>query len=270
MIQLSERSVATELPIERNVVLRQGEQNGPHLHLIHPAGGADQTTYRDLTSALPEGWRVTMSPNGDQETLEELADHHRENVDAGRMPDVLGGWSLGGLIGYVMAVRMRADGVTPPLLLLIDPPAPDGSAANEAHSELDAFIHTILRAVDAPTLIPTELLLSPGDTEHGLSVLEALVNASGSAMSIDVLRERFDAIRRHWTAVGEYVSDEPVNVPSVLVAAELPEEAVAHWKSLLGPGMVVEVDADHFAAVKDPFAARIAEAVVALLKGRVG
>jgi methyl coenzyme M reductase subunit C-like uncharacterized protein (methanogenesis marker protein 7) len=119
--------------------------------------------------------------------------------------------------------------------------------------------------------MPTELLLSPGDTEHGLSVLEALVNASGSAMSIDVLRERFDAIRRHWTAVGEYVSDEPIDVPSVLVAAELPEEAVAHWRSLLGPGMVlVQVDADHFAAVKDPFAARIAEAVVALLKGGVG
>lgn len=271
LIQLTERSVATEQPIEHSVLLRQGGRSGPHLHLIHPAGGADQTTYKDLTSALPEGWRVTMSPDGDQETLEELADHHRENVDAGRMPDVLGGWSLGGLISYVMAVRMRADGVTPPPLLLIDPPAPDGSAANEAHSELDAFIYTILRAVDAPALIPTELLLSPGDTEHGLSVLEALVNASGSTMSIDVLRERFDAIRRHWTAVGEYVSDEPVDVPSVLVAAELPEEAVAHWKSLLGPGMVlVEVDADHFAAVKDPFAARIAEAVVALLKGRVG
>ncbi|GGV80370.1 hypothetical protein GCM10015535_18300 [Streptomyces gelaticus] len=271
LIQLTEQSVAIDQPIAHSVLLRQGEQNEPHLHLIHPAGGADQATYKDLANALPEGWRVTMSPDGDQETLEGMADHHRENLGAGRMPDVIGGWSLGGLIGYVMAIRMRDSGATPPLLLLIDPPAPDGSSATEAHRELDSFIYTILRAVDAPALIPTELLLSPGDTEHGLSVLEALVNAAGSSMSIDVLRERFDAIRRHWTAVGEYVSDEPVNVPSVLVAAELPEEAVAHWKSLLGPDMVLmEVDADHYAAVKDPFAARIAEAVVALLEGRVG
>jgi thioesterase domain-containing protein/acyl carrier protein len=271
LIQLTEQTVATEQLSSHSVLLRQGGQNEPHLHLIHPAGGADQATYKDLANALPEGWRVTMSPDGDQETLVGMADHHLENLRTSRMPDVIGGWSLGGLIGYVMAMRMRQIGVTPPPLLLIDPPAPDGSSSTEAERELDSFIYTVLRAVDAPALVPTELRLSPEDTEHGLGVLAALLNTAGSSLSIDALRRRFDAIRRHWTAVGEYVSDEPVNVPSVLVAAELPEEAVAHWKSLLGPDMVlVEVNADHYAAVKDPFAARIAEAIVACLEGRVG
>ncbi|MGW4378922.1 condensation domain-containing protein [Kitasatospora sp. NPDC004531] len=268
LIELTGQEPAeADRPPGRTVLLRQGEPGAPHLHLVHPAGGADQSTYQDLTNALPEAWRVTLSPDGEQETVEAMADRHRENLGAGPLPDVLGGWSLGGLLGYVMALRMRDDGATPPRLLLIDPPAPDGSAASEADGELDSFVHTILRAVDAPALVPAELRLSPGDTDHGLSVLAALVDAAGSSMTVDVLRERFGAIRRHWAAVGAYVSDEPVDVPSVLVAAELPEEAVAHWRALLGPDMaLVDVAADHWAAVRDPFAARIAEAVVALLE----
>lgn len=213
LIQLTEQTGTTEQPSLHTVLLRQGERNEPHLHLIHPAGGADQTTYKELANALPEGWRVTMSPDEDQETLVGMADHHLENLRTGRMPDMIGGWSLRGLIGYVMAMRMRQRGATPPPLLLIDPPAPDGSSSTETHRELDSFIYTILRAVDAPALIPAELRLSPEDTEHGLGVLGALLNAVGSSLSIDALRRRFDAIRRHWTAVGEYVSDEPVNVP---------------------------------------------------------
>jgi thioesterase domain-containing protein len=269
LIQLTEQTAATEQLSSYTVLLREGGQNEPHLHLIHPAGGADQATYKDLVNALPAGWRVSMSPDGDQETLVGMADHQLENLRTSRMPDVVGGWSLGGLIGYVMAMRMRHVGVTPPPLLLIDPPAPDGSSSTDAERELESFIYTVLRAVDAPALVPTEMRLSPGDTEHGLGVLAALLNTAGSSLSIEALRRRFDAIRRHWTAVGDFVSDEPVNVPSVLVAAELPEEAVAHWRSLLGPDMVlVEVNADHYAAVKDPFAARIAAAMVAFLEGR--
>ncbi|USX53528.1 condensation domain-containing protein [Lentzea sp. HUAS12] len=271
LVELTGQAAVAEQPGSPGVLLRQGERNEPHLHLIHPAGGADQGTYKDLAAALPQGWRVTMSPDGDQETLVGMADHHLEGLRTGRMPDVVGGWSLGGLIGYVMAVRLRRSGATPPPLVLIDPPAPDGSSSTEAGRELESFLHTVLRAVDAPALVPAELRLSPEEPERGLGVLAALLNAVGSSLSVDALRSRFDVIRRHWTAVDGFVSDEPVDVPSVLVAAELPEEAVARWRSLLGPGMVlVDVDADHFEVVRNPFAARIAEAVVACLGGGAG
>ncbi|MDT8912424.1 condensation domain-containing protein [Amycolatopsis sp. PS_44_ISF1] len=270
LIQLTEQTAATEPPGAHGVLLRRGEPGGPHLHLIHPAGGADQSTYRDLANALPAGWRVTMSPDGDQETVPGLAEHHLDELRAAGMPDVLGGWSLGGLIGYVMAKRLRQSGATPPPLLLIDPPAPDGSST-EAGRELDSFFSTVLRAVDAPALVPAELRLPPEDTELGLGVLAALLVTVDSALPLDALRSRFEAIRRHWAALGEYVSDEPVHVPSVLVAAELPEAAVARWTALLGPGLVLlEVAADHYEAVKAPFAARIAEAVVTCLEGTTG
>jgi len=133
-----------------NALLRTGTDSGHHLHLIHPAGGVDHAAYRDLAAALPESWRVTVSPDDDLETISEMADHYVHALLAGsRLPDMLGGWSLGGLIGYAMALRLRKEGITPPPLLLIDPPAPDGSSFDEGHSELDSFIYTILRGVGA-------------------------------------------------------------------------------------------------------------------------
>jgi len=111
-------------------------------------------------------------------------------------------------------------------------------------------------------LIPEELRLSAGDVEHGLGVLDALLRGFGSPLSVDALRRRFEVIKRHWDAMSKYVSSEPVNVPSVLVVAELTDADIELWRALLGNDMMIlRVDTDHYSAAKYPYATGIAERI---------
>ena len=273
LVELAEQSLINQNMSHSDVaLLRAGTEYGQHLHLIHPAGGADHATYRDLAAALPETWRITVSPDDDLETIAEMADHYVDALLAEpRLPDMIGGWSLGGLISYAMALRLRRDGITPPRLVLIDPSAPDGSGYDEGYSDLDSFIYTILRGVGAVALIPEELRLAADDVEHGLGVLDALLAGFGSPLSMDALRRRFEVLKRHWSAMTDYISSEPANVPALLVVAELTEADIRQWRTLLGDDVtVLRVDTDHYSAAKGRYAKEIADALRRLSRVTAG
>ncbi|MDG4820146.1 condensation domain-containing protein [Micromonospora sp. WMMD956] len=254
-----------------DATLRAGTGDGVHLHLIRPAGGADHSIYRELVAALPQSWRITGAPDDDAWTVPALAERYASALLAQpRLPDIIGGWSFGGLVAYAITLRLRQQGVQPPRLLIVDSSPPDGAPANDDEGDLEAFVGVILRSIDAGHLVPPRLRLDDDDVEHGLGVLDALLHGHGSPVPIEVLRHRLTAMVRHWRAMGGYVSTEPVDTPAVLVDAELGHADVEGWTTLLGSGtIVVDVDTDHYAAMKEPSVRGIAAALTKLAESTV-
>jgi acyl transferase domain-containing protein len=123
------------------VTLRDGV--GPVIALVHPIGG-DVLSYQELASVWPGDPTIVAvrHPYADQDrevgylSIEQLASRYRSAfVEAtGRVPDLLGGWSFGGLVAHEMAVQWEAEGVKAPPLLIVDSPLYNGAFATRLTS----------------------------------------------------------------------------------------------------------------------------------------
>ena len=101
---------------------------GRPLYLVHPIGGG-VLCYRDLARCF-DGARAVLGFqaagfDGESEPETDLVRMASRYVDALRArqpqgPYVLGGWSLGGIVAYEMAVQLAAAGHDVPAVFLID------------------------------------------------------------------------------------------------------------------------------------------------------
>jgi amino acid adenylation domain-containing protein len=109
------------------------------LFFVHPAGG-NVLCYRALSDALgPEqpfyGLRAIPHPDDGHDacSIESMAQAYiaaiRERQPVG--PYRIGGWSMGGVIAFEMAQRLRQAGEDVSLLAILDIPAPGGIACND-------------------------------------------------------------------------------------------------------------------------------------------
>jgi thioesterase domain-containing protein/NAD(P)-dependent dehydrogenase (short-subunit alcohol dehydrogenase family)/acyl carrier protein len=108
----------------------------PPVVFVHPVGGgtrcyqavADALPYRALAiqaPALREGSAASL------DTVERMAEHYLSLLSsAGVSPPLfLAGWSFGGLVAFEMARRLRSNGLSVPLVVLIDARLPVFSVA---------------------------------------------------------------------------------------------------------------------------------------------
>ncbi|CAB3746795.1 type I polyketide synthase [Paraburkholderia solisilvae] len=117
---------------ERPLVVSLRDGDGPVIALVHPVGG-DVLCYQDLAAIWPGDPAVVAirHPYADQDrevaylSIAQLASlYRRALVNAvGRVPDLLGGWSFGGLLAHEMAAQWESDGIVAPPLLMIDSPS---------------------------------------------------------------------------------------------------------------------------------------------------
>ncbi|MCA8197949.1 type I polyketide synthase [Burkholderia vietnamiensis] len=115
------------------VTLRPG--TGPLVALVHPVGG-NVLCYQELADAWPGdptvvGIRHPYAEEGHAPaylSIEQLASRYRAALLAahGRLPDVLGGWSFGGIVAHEMAAQWEAADASAPPLMMIDSPLHDG------------------------------------------------------------------------------------------------------------------------------------------------
>jgi acyl transferase domain-containing protein/thioesterase domain-containing protein len=115
------------------VVLREGP--GEILALVHPVGG-NVLCYQDLAAAWPGNPTVVGLKHPDSDVpelhahrpLAELARLYCGELERvlGRLPDRLGGWSLGGLVAHEMVAQWEKAGRVSPPLMMIDSPLPTG------------------------------------------------------------------------------------------------------------------------------------------------
>ncbi|MEM6457466.1 MAG: acyltransferase domain-containing protein, partial [Acidobacteriota bacterium] len=138
------------------VCLQPGDASRAPLVLVHPAGG-NVYFFRDLARALgPErpvyAFRARGLDAGElpRASIEDLASAYlallRDRLPTAPAP-VLGGSSMGGMVAYEMAQRLRGEGHAPPAVVMLDTygpghlppsgPAPDASAAARADAAVD-------------------------------------------------------------------------------------------------------------------------------------
>lgn len=128
------------------VTLREG--NGPLVALVHPVGG-NVLCYQDLAAAWPGDPTIVAirHPYVDQGcapvylSIAQLASCYRAALLAAHrgLPELLGGWSFGGIVAHEMAAQWEAEGVAAPSLAIVDSPLHESDFATrlrELASEL--------------------------------------------------------------------------------------------------------------------------------------
>ncbi|HHL4080445.1 type I polyketide synthase [Burkholderia sola] len=130
------------------VTLRSGA--GPLVALVHPVGG-NVLCYQDLAAVWPGDPTIVAvrHPYADPGraptylSIGQLASRYRAALLAahGKLPDLLGGWSFGGIVAHEMAAQWEAQGLAAPPLTIVDTPLHDGEFAmrlRELDSEFSA------------------------------------------------------------------------------------------------------------------------------------
>ncbi|EMN5130423.1 acyltransferase domain-containing protein [Burkholderia contaminans] len=118
------------------VTLREGA--GPLVALVHPVGG-NVLCYQELAASWPGDPTVVAirHPYADQGhapaylSITELASRYRAALLSAhsRQPDLLGGWSFGGIVAHEMAAQWESEGESAPPLMIVDSPLHDGEFA---------------------------------------------------------------------------------------------------------------------------------------------
>nr|WP_305783559.1 condensation domain-containing protein [Actinoplanes lichenis] len=245
------------------VPVREGQ--GHHLHLIGGAGGTPND-FRELVAALPSGWRVTWSQEREAlRTVPTMAQRYRQDLDAeGLRPDVICGWSVGGLVGYEMVLQYDA---AAPALVVIDSAPPTGAVTHPDAllQELRAFVVMVCASLGgrAADLAPS---VSADNVELALLALAARLRTAGHDVRPDVLSQRWNTFRRQWAAGAAYVADAPVTTEALLVAAELDDAGVRSWLSWIKPApKAVRAATDHFGVLRGDHIRRVGEALTDLV-----
>ncbi len=235
------------------VSLREGA--GPHIHLLHGAGGTPND-FRDIVAALPEDWRVTASR--EHEPLPGVAvmarRYHQDLDAAGLRPDVLCGWSMGGMVAYEIAAHSK----TPPVVVLLDSPPPVGYEPDPEDALFAGFAAAFVGAGDGAAAIPRAV----GEPWLRTRALAAALAANGTVVPAGVLAQRWNDYVRHARAGEGYVGPDAVAAPGLVVGASFGDAELREWARRFDEAEQLRVDADHHGVLRGDVAARIAADIV--------
>ncbi|HEV2149749.1 MAG TPA: AMP-binding protein, partial [Longimicrobiaceae bacterium] len=251
----------------------------PPLFLVHALGGS-AIAYLPLAGHLGPEQPVygLQSPglDGAPEPVPDIAAMAGEYLEAVREvqprgPYRLGGWSMGGLVAWEMARRLRARGETVEFLALVDTLPSEPHTGNPADdlSEVASFaLHLGLSLDGGPTAAEARALgvegclvrLLDGGRAAGLLPPET---------DLPELRRRFDVLRANHAAVRAY-RPGPLDAAVTLFLAEDEEHAgtAAFWGGLAAGGVEIRcVPGDHFTLVREPRVRTLAAELAAALDG---
>ncbi|MFD8492743.1 condensation domain-containing protein [Amycolatopsis sp. NPDC059657] len=241
-----------DAPATTTVSLREG--TGPHLHLVPGAGGSPGD-FRAIVDALPANWRVTASREQEPATsVKELARRFAADLAAeGIEPDLLGGWSMGGLVAY----EMSSESAKP--LVLLDSPPPVGHTPATEDELFTAFSSAFTTGLPAVS----------GEPGFRIRVLAAWLAASGQPIPAETLEERWHAYARHARLGEDYVGPAELPVTALVVGADLDESGCEDWAGRFREPTVLRTGADHHGVLRDETAREVAAAIAEFDKGRL-
>ncbi|WP_370947059.1 condensation domain-containing protein [Amycolatopsis sp. cg5] len=241
-----------DAPTTTTVSLREG--TGPHLHLLPGAGGSPGD-FRAIVDALPATWRVTASREQEPATsIKEMARRFAADLAAeGLDPDVLGGWSMGGLVAY----EMSSESAKP--LVLLDSPPPVGHTPEPDDALFAAFSSAF--ASGLPSIV--------GEPGFQVRVLAAWLAADGQPIPAETLEERWHAYARHARLGESYVGPAELPVTALVVGADLDAAGCEDWANRFREPTVLRTGADHHGVLRDDVARQVAAAIAEFEKGRL-
>ncbi|HYO16786.1 MAG TPA: amino acid adenylation domain-containing protein, partial [Thermoanaerobaculia bacterium] len=262
-----ERVGASRIPSSL-VKLRPGTTRPP-LFLVHPVSG-ELLLYRHLVNALgPDrevyGFQAQGFHEGEQplETLEEMADLYVEVLLAVQPegPCLLAGSSMGGLLAFEIARRLRALGREVALTALLDAPDPAVVARETRDAEGEAELDILRHATGGKASLSPEDLRGLTPDQRLELVLEKGREAGGFGAGIGPaeLRRLVHLVEANRRALRAYHS-EPADLRVVYIRAAQGVRADAAWEPLaLGGVEVHEIPGSHLSMHLPPHAGELAE-----------
>lgn len=242
-------------------LLCTGPERGPTLVCLPFAGGS-ASSFRELTSAVPAAWRiVAVDPPGHGldagpclDRIEDVVEAYLAALESRlREPYYLLGHSMGGLVAYLMALRLQSS-PTPPRGLFI----------------------CAVRG-------PTRLIEEPWSHLNDEELTDRLDRVGGIPAPlrgrIDVVRDFLPAVRADFRALERFVlppTREALQTPTWIVAASddpfAPPALVREWTSLVANSRFIELQrGGHFFHQSRPRAlARVLERAVAEMRAPPG
>lgn len=238
------------------LTLRDGP--GPLVALVHPVGG-DVLCYGELAAAWPGDARIVGVRHPEAEAGDvryrshgELAQLYRRAVldVAGRVPDIVGGWSFGGAVAQEMTAQWEEEGARIEGLAVIDSPLPDGVYARRIRRLADSAGRiegdgVLDRMIDHPEF------QAAFDEQHGLGRLRAIADPATVQRVFRIHAANVAALAAH--------RPRPVRAPlSYALAlragnARTSEEAAGPLETLCtGPLRILGFDSDHFSIMRSP------------------
>jgi thioesterase domain-containing protein len=245
------RSAPTTRP--ELVVLRDAGR--PHLHLCYPAIGAE-TAYLQFSAALPANWTVTTCANADHaDSVEEMAAWYLSPLaDRFGTPDLLGGWSMGGLVGLEAARQLIARGAAwQPSLVLVDSPPPQETTEERFQiGRLEGFCEFLWRSFGMSSFRPRQIDTG-GDDQVGLRLLALALRHAKEDVPVEWLSEWLAGYRRQLRLLGTYQCSQPIRASGLLLIAELTQAQVEAWRrSLSDPLTIRKLGGGHFDLLRPP------------------
>nr|WP_244239126.1 non-ribosomal peptide synthetase [Corallococcus carmarthensis] len=260
------------------VPLERGEAGHRPFFLVHPGGGnvlAYSELARRLGPSLPVYGLQSRGLDGRPvaESIEEMATLYIEAIRTVQPhgPYQLGGWSLGGLVAYEMAQRLREAGEAVDLLALIDTHVPGLTKPSQDATRFDAetrarlaFAHATATAFGQDLSVSDESLAQGGDD----AMLDHLLQEGLRARILDAhagptqLRVLFNVFRANLFAQEKYVPRPYDGTALLLSAGEAPAALPRHrgWEPLVRGGLEVHtVPGGHHALMQDPHLGPVVE-----------
>ncbi|RKG47808.1 alpha/beta fold hydrolase, partial [Corallococcus sp. AB011P] len=252
------------------VPLERGEPGQRPLFLVHPGGGnvlAYSELARRLGPSLPVYGLQSRGLDGRPvvESIEEMATLYIEALRTVQPhgPYQLGGWSLGGVIAYEMARRLREAGEAVDLLALIDAHVHGLTKPSQEATHLDseararlAFAHATATAFGQNLSASDEALAQDDD-----AMLDHLLKEGLRARILDAqsgpaqLRALFNVFRANLFAHEKYAPQPYDGTALLLSASDAVPDVPRHrgWEPLVRGGLEVhDVPGSHHALMQDP------------------
>ena len=217
------------------------EGGGAPLFLVHPVGGG-VVCYSELARALggrPVYGLQARGLDGGGAPLERVEDMAALYLDAVRTrqpsgPYHLAGWSMGGVVAFEMARRLRGQGEAVGALVLIDSSRPGPGSAPVDEAGMNAAFARNVQGVGADSGFETA--------------------------RVDQAR---DAFHSHCRALAHFEA-QLYPGPLTLIRAG---RGANGWESLAGDVCLHEIPGDHFSILRRPTLGRVASIIADALKG---
>lgn len=237
----------------------------PRVHLFHPGGGGT-AAYRLLAASLPDSWTVTASDDiGRGDSVAALAELYlRPLLLAQGIPDIVGGWSLGGLIGFHTAQLLSTAGRRPPAVVLLDAPPPGSAGPMPSQPRLNLELAGALwTALGRTSFCPVEI--DTADDSTTARVMAAALWRVGETFDVALLEEQLDTYRRHRRALVDFAVTEPLAARALLIAAALSDDEVRAWRQLFtAEPVVARLAGGHYDLLRPDGAHRVAQLLTRL------
>ncbi|MDO4610282.1 polyketide synthase Pks13 [Corynebacterium sp.] len=254
-------------------VLRERPEGStrPAMFLFHAAGGTT-AVYRPLVRRLPADVPVYGVERVEGELAERVASYLPDIERlAGDHGIILGGWSFGGILAYETAHQLRARGIEPELIALLDvvqpaDPAPD--TPEEMHARWDRYAAFANKTYGLELEIPHDLLDQQG--EDGMMVMLeqmlSMMDGSTHGLAGGVLEhQRASFVDNRILGSVDFRDWADVDTPVVLFRAERMHDGAIElepryaeiredggWGAIVDDLEIVHLNGDHLAVVDEP------------------